>query len=380
MGCHSVQVALGLLCVLAFAEQVALLRILEEGGSLDFLRANRADERVERWLALHTGFASASFVLLLVWLNRAVKNLDRMKRLWQSTLSPGWAVAAFFLPIVSFVAPYIAVQETWRASDPELPLLQHGPRKVLGPRSPLPLVWWLSFLALVVWRFTGFGGGSSVEPEIQDLIHQQRLSLIMMAVAAGSALAAAAWIFGIHRRQRVLIDAWHSMPEEERERGLAVYAVPAAPVGTVPPPSEGLLGIVEAQLLEDLRWYGTDEAGMEVGWRPGVGEGHRATVQGGEIEDYPEVEVHSHDRGLIARGSTDFLDFGSTQPPRVFWSTLEVKGDRFWHTEVTLPRLPKHIWQGLSDEERDFVASGQGANGHWRRERLVKRWRKQRRL
>src|SRR5262249_27369014 len=85
-------------------------------------------------------------IVFLMWLYRARSNLPALG-VADARWSPGWAIAWWFIPIMSLFRPYQLVKETWQASDPEsLP----GWR-----REPPPAVfgwWWGLFL---VYSFFG---------------------------------------------------------------------------------------------------------------------------------------------------------------------------------------------------------------------------------
>jgi hypothetical protein len=88
-----------------------------------------------------------SFVLLLVWLHRAYRNLPALGARYVGD-SPAWAVGSFFIPLANLVMPVLIVGTIWRGSE-----LQHdaGVRRS-GRRPsvpPLVLVWW------VLWVLSG---------------------------------------------------------------------------------------------------------------------------------------------------------------------------------------------------------------------------------
>jgi hypothetical protein len=80
-------------------------------------------------------------VIFLVWVHRAASNLRALGRTGM-TMSPGWCVGSFFVPIASLFVPYKGVAEIATCSDPR----ESGvaPASVLG--------WWLLFIGSnVVW-------------------------------------------------------------------------------------------------------------------------------------------------------------------------------------------------------------------------------------
>jgi hypothetical protein len=89
-------------------------------------------------------------VLFLLWFRRAYRNLEALgaRRL---RFSGGWAVGAWFVPLLSLVRPKQLLNDVWRASDPGLPLDEDGSWR----RQPVPSVltwWWLAFLASMATR------------------------------------------------------------------------------------------------------------------------------------------------------------------------------------------------------------------------------------
>jgi len=73
-------------------------------------------------------------VAFLVWVHRVVKNLPALGAHHMS-YTPGWAVASFFIPIVCLYAPYQAIQEAWRASEPLAYLRARARGRMRGPRG-----------------------------------------------------------------------------------------------------------------------------------------------------------------------------------------------------------------------------------------------------
>jgi hypothetical protein len=106
----------------------------------------------------------AAGVLFLQWVHRAVSNAGLLGA--PLKWSPGHAVLAYVVPVVSIVLPYYVMKALYRASDP-LPLgdapvfrdrveasYRDGARELLAPPrwiSPAPiLAWWILFNARLV--------------------------------------------------------------------------------------------------------------------------------------------------------------------------------------------------------------------------------------
>ncbi|MBI9051861.1 MAG: DUF4328 domain-containing protein [Anaerolineaceae bacterium] len=114
-----------------------------------------------------------SAILLLVWFFRSHKNLLAFNTMGLK-YSPGWAVGAFFVPILNLFRPYQIAQEIWKASDPEASTVGWKQSKI----SIVVILWWLSvFLSIIITSATmGYGismgiqaGLSGVEPDIASI-------------------------------------------------------------------------------------------------------------------------------------------------------------------------------------------------------------------
>ena len=86
----------------------------------------------------------ACFVVLLMWIYRANKNLRSLRPAGLS-FTPGWAVGWFFVPFMNLFRPYQVVSEIWKASDPKLGRADDTSWKAAAT-SPLVGCWWALFL------------------------------------------------------------------------------------------------------------------------------------------------------------------------------------------------------------------------------------------
>jgi serine/threonine protein kinase len=92
----------------------------------------------------------ATAVLFLLWFRRAYRNLAALGARGLR-FSDGWAIGAWFVPILSLVRPKQLLNDIWRASNPDLPVDDDGSWR----RRPVPSVltwWWLAFLASMIAR------------------------------------------------------------------------------------------------------------------------------------------------------------------------------------------------------------------------------------
>lgn len=88
----------------------------------------------------------AAGIAFLVWMHHASTNAHSFGH-EGLRYEPAWAVAWWFIPIVSMWKPFGAMREIWRASDPRLASM--GSKTAwAGIEAPaLLLVWWLTYLA-----------------------------------------------------------------------------------------------------------------------------------------------------------------------------------------------------------------------------------------
>ncbi|HWI64575.1 MAG TPA: DUF4328 domain-containing protein [Symbiobacteriaceae bacterium] len=127
------------------AAQIFLLTWIAKGGKLSQDRAVLADgvagylNTIHIWLFLLTALA------FLIWFPRAHKNLPVLGAVALEH-SPGWAVGAFFVPIVNLYRPMQIMREIWKASDPATPA-DTPYAWAEQPSSPLIGWWWGLWIA-----------------------------------------------------------------------------------------------------------------------------------------------------------------------------------------------------------------------------------------
>ena len=78
-------------------------------------------------------------ILFCMWVYRANANA-RALGAEEMRFSPGWSVGWFFIPIANLFVPFQAVNEIYRASDPE-----HDGRSWKTNKTPALLGWWWGF-------------------------------------------------------------------------------------------------------------------------------------------------------------------------------------------------------------------------------------------
>jgi hypothetical protein len=100
------------------------------------------------------GYATVAVtVMIIIWSWRGAHNTRALGRVG-ARLSPGWTIAAWLIPVASFVMPYLVVSDLWRSSDPESP---RGDGWRSRPPSPLVPGWWLARVGAQVFTFLAVG-------------------------------------------------------------------------------------------------------------------------------------------------------------------------------------------------------------------------------
>ncbi len=126
--------------------------------------------------------AVATAVVFVVWFHRAYWNLPRLG-IVHLRYGTGWAVGAWFVPILNLFRPKGIADDIWRGSDPALPATSPLPVR----RVPLTLtLWWATFVSSAVLA----GVGAGMEHYATRLTILKAGSSVALAGYAGRALAA----------------------------------------------------------------------------------------------------------------------------------------------------------------------------------------------
>jgi hypothetical protein len=93
-------------------------------------------------LLVQGGLWILTAIFFIAWLHRAYKNLQPLGVL-TLRFGPGWAIGAWFVPIMNLFRPKQIVNDVWRGSDP-------AAHPVAWRDAPVPFVfavWWIAYLA-----------------------------------------------------------------------------------------------------------------------------------------------------------------------------------------------------------------------------------------
>jgi len=97
-------------------------------------------------------------VTFLMWFHRVFVNLPALG-IKDARWSAGWAVAGWFVPIMSFFLPYQVASDIWQASDPTATTDYWRTR----PLKPLLNRWWGFFVAWMVVEWMAFCAWTRVD-------------------------------------------------------------------------------------------------------------------------------------------------------------------------------------------------------------------------
>lgn len=144
----------------------------------------------------YVGAFAVSGMLFLLWFHRAYSNLTRLG-ISGLRWGPGWAVGAWFVPILNLFRPPRMAADIWRGSDPALPAQARLSR---GMTPGLVASWWLLLLVgAVVGRLAATLESHAGTPAA--LRTAVTAALVSHAVTIGAALLAIAVVRSITTRQ-----------------------------------------------------------------------------------------------------------------------------------------------------------------------------------
>ena len=204
-----VNVVLDFVATVLDVQMLGLLERVRDGAGVTLEEAEAHDSRRLALLDLQTLALVVAGISFIVWLRRAYRNLGALGFQWLR-IPAGWAVGAWFVPILSMIRPKSIVNDVWRASDPSLPReLSHPP-----DGAPVPATinwWWATFL--VSGSLLRIDDSGVFDSSLDGMISATRL------VMAGDSLSAVAGILAILVVRAVTL--------RQEQRHLALREAPA---------------------------------------------------------------------------------------------------------------------------------------------------------
>lgn len=122
-------------------------------------------------IGIFTGIISILLgIILLFWYYRATKNIHSFGA--KEVTSPRMAVIWWFIPIAVLWKPYQVTQQIWKASNPEIKLV-NGTEWKNTPNSKLVKLWWFLTLASIFGSIAiSLGSGVLLYNSNQDLFRE----------------------------------------------------------------------------------------------------------------------------------------------------------------------------------------------------------------
>jgi hypothetical protein len=192
----AVALAVDLVALVAGVAERELLGRIATGALVTQSEALANDSRVAM-----IGIAQMSILLLtaivfLSWFRRSYLNIQVFGA--HLPHSPGWAVGAWFVPILNLVRPKQIADAIWKASDPRLP----HPVDPSWTDVKVPVfvhLWWATWiLTAIAGRFYFSMADSTSIEELQNL---NTVGLVADGLGVISALLAIMFVRGVSQRQ-----------------------------------------------------------------------------------------------------------------------------------------------------------------------------------
>lgn len=179
--------ALGLIAGAAsFAMEMkhyAVLADLDRGAIRGADDLGRAEELVRVADVIRFGVFVAAAIAFLAWFSRAYRNIERLG-VPGLRYTPGWAVGAWFVPILNLFRPKQVANDIWRASDPQVTRRSEG----WHGRDVSPwLHWWWAF-----WVAGGVFGNQAAFAQVQADTVSEEFSASTFAIVADVLFAVSA--------------------------------------------------------------------------------------------------------------------------------------------------------------------------------------------
>jgi len=152
------------------------------------------DMRTGALALLGVPFMLAAGLLFCFFMPRANRNASAFGSLM--TISPGWTVGWWFVPIANLWMPYHAMKEMWQGSDPDPTV------PMVSVPAPAVMKWWWGMY--LVHSFSGWApmlAGGKENRQAQDLVNAATIEIVTSVISIAAALLAAATVRGLARRQ-----------------------------------------------------------------------------------------------------------------------------------------------------------------------------------
>jgi L-lactate permease len=172
----------------AFYDQVRVLTATSAGEVVSQARLDAADTRLGILALAILTTLLATAPVFVVWFQRLYRNADALGATGLR-FSRGWAIGAWFVPVLNLWRPKQIADDIWRASDPDLPADANQTWRT-APVAGVVHAWWAlyvlsSFINQAILRFSA---SAETTPELRTEALLQVGAASLDAVTAAVAL------------------------------------------------------------------------------------------------------------------------------------------------------------------------------------------------
>jgi len=211
-----IDAVLSMVGALSTMSEIGLLERMRDGGEWSMEEAEANDLRQAAIGFVQLGVFVPTAILFLVWVHRVVSNAWSFGR---RSITPGWAVGWYFVPIANLWKPLTAMREAWWAGEPAT----SGSRTPPARGTPALLgCWWVSWIVSGILGQVTFRLALGAK-QLDEMLVSSRVSLASDLWDIPLALAAVAVVVGIVKRHREAAAAVPVAPSE-----------PGGPEGALP--------------------------------------------------------------------------------------------------------------------------------------------------
>ena len=202
--------AFGIITVASMFSTIAdidLLRQVENGkmSESEYL-SKQTRQEIIAYLSIASLIAAA--IAFLTWIRLAHHNLEPIG-VRNYRFSPGWAVGAWFVPILSLYRPYQIMEEIWKGSYPRITALDAWENSDV---SILLGLWWITWLISTWIGNLAFNLIFRIQT-IDDLIRNATMNMVFDGVSIASMLMLLILIWQITTNQQKKHVACQTLPQ-----------------------------------------------------------------------------------------------------------------------------------------------------------------------
>jgi Domain of unknown function (DUF4328) len=169
------------LTVLGFSFRLMELDLLQRQKRGEVISRSEAEANDNRGAAIDLAIGAVAIGTILAWCMWQHRSHANLRALGTADVkfTPGWAVGWWFIPFANVVQPFRAMNELWKASDPEAGAVDWKGK----PSTALLAIWWAAWLLRVYvfpsLAFNAAGAFSTAgeHPSVADLIVRDRYIL-----------------------------------------------------------------------------------------------------------------------------------------------------------------------------------------------------------